>query len=715
MPVVVMAVSIAVAMAVPTIVCLSLWCGDRHPREGYQGYEKDFHDSIPLFARSSFDGEKERCIQVTESAPERSRTCLENSIAVRARFLEALCWNRAMNLVDDFRHWVADSARTVNELCAAEVLLEIGEGIWKGKNRQPDVNWDAKARKRKERAGNPAYRPSINQKALDRTIEVAPILKHFTATWHDDRPIRSLAPLRFFPEIQDVSATAEVTDFSSLHALPALKRLNLTEPHADGGHVMRDFNGLAGLKIQSLSLAVRTPWPDLRSLGQLSELETLTVRANILAFRDVGPLARVKTANFEPEFHCNTPARNFRDLPAMPSIVHLRVNSIADLAGVEDFQGLLGLDLVGPFQDLTPLEKLESVTWLRLEGNWFSDLTPIARMPRLRELILVRERPLDLSPLADAPHLREVTVERCAILRTELSALNAGLVPWGLDFVAPEPRPLVPVRAFTYRPQDPEVAEALKQTEPDARAGMYGEDLHYAAAEARWFGYELQQRLDTLLGAGWGDVTSYPDRHPGYRHLPIQRFKDIVRFDEIIEVTRSLMATSRFHWQILVSAEPHGDLSKDMEEIRAQREEQERDWLDRDYDAEQEREEYEEFRQMRKELYERLEREHRLRLLQQQGEEINPADFSPASKPAASKPASAEAEEGDDEWEEDEDQDLDPSEFEEEMSFGFYLTENHIWVTEHDRETFESTLGIRAEDWHALPQPPTERPRPRGD
>ena len=616
-----------------------------------------------------------------------------------------------MNLADDFRHWVADPARTVNELCAAEALLETGEGIWRGQNRQPDTNWDAKAKKRKERAGNPAYRPSINPTALDRTLQIAPLIKHFTATWHDDRPIRSLAPLRFFPTIQDVSATAEITDFSPLHALTGLKRLSLTEPHADGGHIMRDLSGLAGLKVQSLSIAVRAPWPDLRAIAQLPELETLSARANILAFRDVGALQKVKNATFEPEFHCNTPARNFHDLPAMPAAVHLRVNSIADLAGVEAFKGLLGLDLVGPFQDLTPLEKLETVTWLRLEGNWFTDLSPLARMPRLRELVLVRERPLDLSPLADAPFLREVTVERCAILRTELSALNAGLVPWSLDFVAPEPRPIGPVRIFSYRPQDPEVVEALKSPEPEPRAEHYGEDVHYAAAEARWFGAELQHRLDTLLGTGWGDVTSYPDRHPGYRHLPVQRFKDIVRFDEIIEVTRQLMASSRYPWQILVSAEPHGDLSKDMEEIRAQREEQERDWLDRDYDAEQEREEYEEFRQMRRELYERLEREHRLRLLQQQGEEINPADFSPDAKPA---PQTAKGEDADDEdsdeWEDDE---VDPGEFEEEMSFGFYLTENHIWVSEHDRETFESTLGIRAEDWHALPEPPVKRPRPR--
>jgi hypothetical protein len=157
-------------------------------------------------------------------------------------------------------------------------------------------------------------------------------------------------------------------------------------------------------------------------------------------------------------------------------------------------------------------------------------------------------------------------------------------------------------------------------------------------------------------------------------------------------------------------------LSKDMDEIRAQREEQERDWLDQEYDEAQEREDYEEFRKTRRELYERLEREHRLRLLQQQGEEINPADFSPAAQ--KSKPAPPKAEMDEDDFDEDEEGDLadfddEPSEFEEEMSFVFVLTEDHVWVVEHMRETFESTLGVKTEDWHSLPEPPTKRPRPQ--
>jgi hypothetical protein len=66
------------------------------------------------------------------------------------------------------------------------------------------------------------------------------------------------------------------------------------------------------------------------------------------------------------------------------------------------------------------------------------------------------------------------------------------------------------------------------------RDAIYEGDTHYSIAESRWFGRELQQRLDTLLGKGWGDADSFPNSHPGHRHLTIERFKDIVRFDEIL-------------------------------------------------------------------------------------------------------------------------------------------------------------------------------------
>jgi hypothetical protein len=623
-----------------------------------------------------------------------------------------------MRLAEEFRQWALDPKRTTDELCATELLLEWGESFWRAQNKQHGADHEAQAFKRKERAGNPAYRPKLSKTLIEHTIEMEPWLKSFHHIWHDDRPLRSVAPFQFFHRIEDLNLTlAEVTDLSPLRLLPALKKFTISEPGNGGGFVVKDLKALAGLELTALGINLRAPWPDLRAVADLPKLEILGVRANLLALREIPALLAVTKVTLDADFHYRTPLRNFHDLPAMPKVQSLRIDGIAGLEGVEKLAAARSLDLVGPYEDLTPLAELPGLTYLRLEGERFMDLTPLTKLPHLREILMVREHPLDLGPLADAPALREVFVERCAILRMELSALNAALPPWGLDFLAPEPRPLAPLQFFHYRPQDAEVKEACAALpEINPRDAIYEGDTHYSMAESRWFGRELQQRLDTLLGKGWGDADSFPNFHPGHRHLMIERFKDIVRFDEILQTVRELIAASRYPWSILVSAEPHGDLSKDIEEIRAQRQEQERDWLDQEYDEEQEREDYEEFRKSRRELYERLEREHRLRLLQQQGEEINPADFSPAAQKPKLTPVKIEADE--DGFEEDNEGDLpdfgdEPSEFEEEMSFVFVLTENHVWVVEQVRETFESTLGVRTEDWHALAEPPTKRPRPQ--
>jgi hypothetical protein len=35
-----------------------------------------------------------------------------------------------------------------------------------------------------------------------------------------------------------------------------------------------------------------------------------------------------------------------------------------------------------------------------------------------------------------------------------------------------------------------------------------------------------------------------------------------------------------------------------------------------------------------------------------------------------------------------------------------------LWITNHMREPAEYTLGVKATDWHSLPEPPSQRPTP---
>src|SRR5688572_14853803 len=173
-----------------------------------------------------------------------------------------------MKLAEEFRQWALDPKRTTDELCATELLLEWGENFWRAHHKQYGTDHEAQARKRKERAGNPAYRPKLNKTLIEHTIEVEHLLKSFHHIWHDDRPLRSVAPFQFFHTIEDLNlGLAEVADLSPVRLLPALKKLTISEPGAGGGFIVKDLSVLAGLELTSLGINLRSPWPDLRAIA----------------------------------------------------------------------------------------------------------------------------------------------------------------------------------------------------------------------------------------------------------------------------------------------------------------------------------------------------------------------------------------------------------------------------------------------------------------
>jgi hypothetical protein len=628
-----------------------------------------------------------------------------------------------MSLPEEFQHWTLDPGRTNDELFTVELLLEWGRIVWGWKHQQPKMHdWDREHAHRKERRLNPAYRPQINREYLAYTVEIwADLKKLHYASW-EDRPIRNLDAIRFFPHLEELHLNdAEIADLSALRELRQLTSLQLHEPHTNGGHVLHDLTAIAGLPaLSKVSISLRRPWPNVSALAELPSLRSLAYCGNVLALRDVSRLDQVEKATFNADLHWKTPLRNLQDLPEMPKVVHLKVDGISDLRGLDRYPEVLNGNLIGPFQDLQPLEALKKCTYLRLEGEQFSNLAPAAEMPELRELLLVRERPLDLAPLADAVALREVNIERCSILRTELSALSATLLPWDGDFLAPEPRALAPVRFLTYQPGHDEM-KSLPPADPanDPRKQFYGNDEAFAHAEARWFAQRLQSKLDEFLGKGWGVVNTSSTDMPGHEHLTFKRFRDIMRFREIVEKLRETAAECRFRWQYLVSVEPHGDLSDD-EDMDEMDEMDREDWLDQEFDPEREKEEWDEFRAQRRLERERLEREHRLQILQQQGAEIDPAEFSPESeKPKTAKASETIGEESD---EDDLDDDaegglaeaapLDDEGLGRDLSFVISLDENILWATDHMREDVEYLFGESAVNWHTLPEPPIKRPRP---
>ncbi len=633
----------------------------------------------------------------------------------------------AEGLAEEFRKWVLDPARTNDELLPAVHLLHRGRVVWGWKHQQPKFgDFDERLAEAKRRRLNPALRPPIDPEDLAATVEVWAEVKRFANSMSSsDRPIRNLEALRFFPHLEEVSVEgAELPDLSLLAGLSGLRTLTLTETGLLGGYITTDLRPLAGLPIEKLNLSLRQPWLDFSVLTTLPQLRELTLRVNLIALENVPALPSVETAILEADFHCNTPVRSFRALPEMPRVQRLVVKSVASLEGVERLTELRNLDLAGTFSDLRPLAKLPAVTFLRLEGELFSEVAPLARMPALRELLFVRQVPFDLSPLAESASLREVRVERCDIIATELAAINAALNPDENDFLADPPRPLAPFRFISYQPQQEDVVKLRKefprQPEDDRRKFDYGADVAKGAAEARWGAAQIRARLDRLLGEEWtGELICLT---AGHLQVTLSRYQDVMRFQDVVAALREFSASSRYPWNFMIVTEPHGDLSEEMDEReeRGARRKKPGPWLVREFDAEETRREQEEWNESRREEYARLEAEHRLRLKEEQQAQVDPADFSPTPKPPADDASGTTAVRDKEENAGDDDGDLleaEPDdqvedELTEKLRTIVFLHENILWCTSHTRENAEYLFGESAEDWHNLPQPIQDRPRP---
>jgi hypothetical protein len=629
----------------------------------------------------------------------------------------------------EFRAWALDPARTNEELFTVELLLEQGRTVWGWKHKQPrHFDWGAITAHRKERRLNPAYRPVLNQEDMECTVEVLADVKTLSYSGYDDRPCRDLGPLRFVPQLEELSVGgSELTDISPVAALRGLRKLSLGEPAMLWSIVLESLEAIAGLPaLEHVSLNLRTPWPDLRALGTLPALKAFDFRGNLLALRDVPALLRAEVVTLNADFHWKTPVRSFHDLPAMPEVRRLKVEGVASLEGIGRCPRLLNLEIEGTCRDLGPLAELAELTFVHLKGEQFSDLAPLARLPRLREIVLDRQRPLDVSPLAEAPGLREVRAEKCPALATELSALHAALPPWAEDFAAVPPRPLVPLRFFRYNPQHEETVrcrQAHQSAHDEAMAKRHGLDEAWGKAECRWFEGECQRKLDALLGKGWGVVTAIFS--PGHTSLTLRRYPDVMRFRECVQALRELSASCKFPWFYTIVVEPHGDMSEDLALLRRRHGDPDEE---PEFDADEERREWADFHAARREERKFLEREHRLRLQQQQGVPINPEEFSPRTEPPpppkkADAGPQAQTEEDDDEeedWRADDDDggvatpppDDPASDFAKDLGFMVSLREEILWVSGHMEENAAYIFGEEPADWHALPMPPEERPQP---
>ena len=532
----------------------------------------------------------------------------------------------------DFIRWITDPVRTNDELFTVELLIERMRfwQHWPFRARRLDFDHEQKAKK--ERRFNPAYRPLLALDELEALQERADTVTHFGSNGLSDRPLRDLTALSFFPALENISiSSVDVSDLSPLGSLPKLKGFTLMESPDLSGAGRFDF-GQLGEKpaLDHLRISLRQPWPDLSALARWPVIRELYYSGNLLALSEVETLPAAVVVQAQKWIQASTPLRDLKAFPSMPKVKRLDLEPTFSLRGIERYPTVVNLELGGDFADLAPLEAMENVTYLKLTSEHFTDLTPLTRLPKLRELVLVRERPIDLSPLTDAPQLRRIDFQRCATMRTELAALNAGLLPEAEDFLAKTPRPLGPLK-FQLISKDNESGKNFQnrryQELTEIRDSYYDGDAALERAEARSFLSILFAELNRLLGRRWGIVNVEQATKAGRTHLDFKRYRDTVRIREIIQLLRELSARSRFPWAFDIMVEPHGDMSYEMEEL-AELEEKakqpEGHWLAEYLKPEAVLEESKEEERHYKEKYEILEGEHLYKLQQQQGQTIDP-------------------------------------------------------------------------------------------
>jgi hypothetical protein len=299
----------------------------------------------------------------------------------------------------------------------------------------------------------------------------------------------------------------------------------------------------------------------------------------------------------------------------MPWLEVFEIDPLFRLDDITRWPRLRNLTVGGPFKDLRPLAGLRALTHLVLKGDVTRDLSPVARLPELRRLEVRSQHPHDYSVLAESPKLHEVAAEGCKINKMELATLHAVLAPWSDEFLAAQARPRGRAR-FVVCQKNELPANPRKEFGPESR---WNEDPELAASEGRWFGQRLHSALDGLFGKqGWGRLLP---GSAGSASLCISRLEAAEQLAVVVETTRELLCATQLPWVVQFS------VSLDEGDVNMAESDDESD--DEERTIRRVAKDRKEFLERQKEQEAYLEREHRLRLLQQEGKPVNPAEFAP--------------------------------------------------------------------------------------
>jgi hypothetical protein len=513
-----------------------------------------------------------------------------------------------------FIRWALDDARTLEERYTTELLVDHGEMRWLSKRQLRTRHWEESLAIHRERFLNPAYQPAYTERSVRRAAEM---LEFFTE-WHIsahpslDRPVRDLSVLRFLP-LQKLQVKCDAADAAVFADLPHLRELSFDSPVCED---LRPIARCTGLR--RLSLTFGLPWPEVDGLETLQQLEALHLTGNLLVFRPGLTFPRVRDGTLK----C-TPlqARSLRELPQFPDCELLTLEGVERLDGLEAWRRLRNLDLTGPVRDFTPIAALPALTCLSYHDGLPLDITPLVRAPALLHASFTAHHPFgedkapprDYSPLLASPTLRQLHVAGCPPLALEVAALDAALPGWDDLFLLPEPRPVPPLRIIIAPHQKHPSRLVIS---PDALPPELP-DWGLLRCRAKWLKRHGQAFLTARTGhADWGRLTT--SENTNGICLWFECYELLPRFAEILDHARALLASLRSEYvaclYLCLKVQPPKPSPAQAE-------------LERQFREKRDEEDFERRRREQADSYERL---HLLQLKQQQGEPIDPAEFSPA-------------------------------------------------------------------------------------
>ena len=192
-----------------------------------------------------------------------------------------------------------------------------------------------------------------------------------------------------------------------------------------GGNEVEELSPLARLSgLRDLQLS-RNRVSDLNPLANVSALRNLRLDGN--AISDLAPLADLPALEVL-NVHGNLRLYDLTPVAGMSALRSLRVgwNAVSHLSALADLIELLELDVShNPITDVSPLRRLEKLTWLSIEGTNVGDLSPLSGLD-LRHLDIGRTAATfdDVLALPNARRLVQLGLARLGVADEDLGALS---------------------------------------------------------------------------------------------------------------------------------------------------------------------------------------------------------------------------------------------------------------------------------------------------